>query len=63
MYKLCGNCEFYTDKCKNHNNINYNTFRDKFDVCSNKKIPHEQREAKNRERELKHLLKYGDDDL
>lgn len=63
MYKLCGNCGFHTDKCKNPNNINYNTFRDKFDVCSNKKIPYEQREDKNKERELKHLLKYGDDDL
>lgn len=48
MYKLCGKWGYHTDKCKNPNNINYNTLRDKFDVCSNKRIPYEQREAKNK---------------
>lgn len=58
MYKLCGKCGYYTDKCKNPNNINYNTFRDKFDVCSNKKVPYEEREPKNRERELRYFVKH-----
>lgn len=61
MYKLCGKCGWHTDKCKNPDNINYNTFRDNFDVCSNKKIPCEERESKNKERELKHFLKHNND--
>lgn len=63
MYKLCGKCGYHSDKCKNPNNINYNDFREPFDVCSNKKIPYAQREMMNQEREIKHLIKHGDDDL
>lgn len=63
MYKLCGKCEFRTDKCKNENNANYDDYRDYYDVCSNKKIPYKQRETKNKEREWKNYLKHGSDDL
>ena len=63
MYKLCGKCEWHTDKCKNPDNVNYNDFRNKFDVCSNKKIPWNKREPKCKEREWKDYLKHGDDDL
>lgn len=58
MYKLCGKCGYHTDKCKNPNNANYNTFRNDFDVCSTKKIPFEEREAKAKERELRYFIKH-----
>lgn len=61
MYKLCGKCEYYTDKCKNQNNVNYNTFRDYFDVCSNKKVDHVERENKKEERALRHFIRHKDD--
>ncbi len=57
MYKLCGKCGYYTDKCKNPNNVNYNSFRNYYDVCSNRKIPYEERQAKSKERELKAYMK------
>jgi hypothetical protein len=63
VYKLCGKCGYRTDKCKDTNNVNYDDFRNYFDVCSNKKVPYEQRESKNKERELKHLIRHGDDDI
>jgi hypothetical protein len=62
MYKLCGKCEWRTDKCKNPNNVNYDDFRDYFDVCINTKMPYEQREVKNYKREFKHYLKHPDEE-
>ena len=34
MNKKCGNCGFYSDKCKNQKNKNYNKFRSKEDRCN-----------------------------
>ena len=66
MYKLCGKCGYRSDKCKNPNNVNYNDFRNYFDVCSNKVVSRTkniEREVKSQNREMKHLIKNGDDDL
>lgn len=66
MYKLCGKCGYRSDKCKNPNNVNYNDFRNYFDVCSNKAVSRTksiEREVESQNREMKHLIKNGDNDL
>jgi len=39
MNKKCGNCGYFTDKCKDISNKNFNKFRDKEDSCSGFKRP------------------------
>lgn len=67
MYKLCGKCGWRSDKCKNPSNVNYNNFRNYFDVCSNKvpdsRMGQVQKEQQAQNREIKHLIRHGDDDL